>query len=67
METLQKGAREELYELFVTTWQSNIRVLMCANPVGDALRRTLRAYPSLVDCCHFDWYVIGPGNDYADH
>ena len=39
------------------TWQLNLHVLMCASPAGDALRRMIRSHPSLVDCCHFDWYI----------
>ncbi len=54
--TLQSGSREELYDIFVQNWQENIRVLLCANPAGDSLRKAVRNHPTLFDCCTFDWY-----------
>jgi dynein heavy chain len=50
----------ELYAYFVEMCQSNLHMVICMSPVGDAFRSRLRKFPSLVNCCTIDWFSEWP-------
>ncbi|KAL7754356.1 hypothetical protein RI367_000337 [Sorochytrium milnesiophthora] len=49
-----------LYSYFVTRIKSNLHVVFCMSPIGDAFRTRLRQFSSLVNCCTIDWFQAWP-------
>lgn len=61
IEATQKDAtRDGIYEFFISRVRSNLHVVLCMSPIGDAFRRRCRMFPSLVNCCTIDWFVKWP-------
>jgi dynein heavy chain len=69
VETLQGPAREagvntgvlaEVYNFFVGRVRTNLHLVLCLSPIGDAFRTRLRMFPSLVNCCTIDWFTEWP-------
>eukprot|EP00736_Rhodelphis_marinus_P006943 Rmarinus@m.24609 len=50
-----------LYNLFLSRVRSNLHLVICMSPIGDAFRNRLRKFPSLVNCCTIDWFLPWPG------
>ena len=51
---------QSLLSLFVERCKSNIHLIVCLSPIGDAFRVRLRRFPSLVNCCTIDWFHRWP-------
>ncbi|KAJ3195453.1 Dynein heavy chain 2, axonemal [Irineochytrium annulatum] len=51
---------DPLYEFFIERVRSNLHVVLCMSPVGDAFRNRLRMFPSLVNCTTIDWFSEWP-------
>ena len=49
-----------LYSFFINRVRSNLHVVLCFSPIGDAFRQRLRMFPSLVNCCTIDWFQEWP-------
>ena len=47
--------KEGYYRLFVQHTKSELHIVVCLSPVGGALRKRLRLFPSLVSCCSIDY------------
>jgi len=45
---------------FVSRVREYLHICLCMSPVGDALRKRCRAFPSLVNCCTLDWFGRWP-------
>jgi P-loop containing dynein motor region D4 len=45
---------------FVERVRTNLHVVLCLSPIGDAFRTRLRMFPSLVNCCTIDWFAPWP-------
>ena len=52
---IKTGSPAEIYEFFVERVRSNLHIVLCLSPIGDAFRTRLRMFPSLVNCCTIDW------------
>ncbi|GJQ70897.1 hypothetical protein Trydic_g814 [Trypoxylus dichotomus] len=52
--------RDGIFDFFIRRVRSNLHVVMCMSPVGDAFRRRCRMFPSLVNCCTINWFVKWP-------
>lgn len=64
------GSSAEVYSFFVRRCRSNLHVVLALSPIGDAFRRRLRMFPSLVNCCTIDWFTEWPDEalrSVADH
>ena len=60
----------QLYQAFVTRCRTYLHVVLALSPIGDAFRRRLRMFPSLVNCCTIDWFTDWPAEalrSVADH
>ena len=47
-----------LYNFFIELVRANLHVVMAMSPIGDAFRNRLRMFPSLINCCTIDWWVL---------
>ena len=45
---------------FVERVRTNLHVVLCLSPIGDAFRTRQRMFPSLVNCCTIDWFAPWP-------
>ncbi|OWZ24775.1 Axonemal dynein heavy chain [Phytophthora megakarya] len=64
------GNSAELYNFFVGRCRTNLHVVLALSPIGEAFRRRLRMFPSLVNCCTIDWFAEWPDEalrSVADH
>ena len=48
------------YSIFVDRCRTNLHVVLALSPIGEAFRRRLRMFPSLVNCCTIDWFTEWP-------
>eukprot|EP00842_Homolaphlyctis_polyrhiza_P003901 jgi/Hompol1/4511/HPOL_003669-RA len=51
---------DALYNFFIERVRSNLHVVLCMSPVGEAFRNRLRMFPSLVNCTTIDWFSEWP-------
>ncbi|GAX77074.1 hypothetical protein CEUSTIGMA_g4520.t1 [Chlamydomonas eustigma] len=51
---------QELWSFFVERTRSNLHLVLCFSPIGDAFRERLRQFPSLINCCTIDWFQQWP-------
>lgn len=50
----------DLYSFFLGRCKTNLHVILCFSPIGEAFRNRLRQFPSLVACCTIDWFMSWP-------
>ena len=46
---------DQLYKFFIERVRSNLHVILCLSPIGDAFRNRLKMFPGLVNCSTIDW------------
>lgn len=51
---------EAIYLFLIQRVRSNMHVILCMSPIGDAFRNRLRQYPSLINCTTIDWFLPWP-------
>lgn len=49
-------SKPTLYNLFVTRVKAALHIVLALSPIGEAFRRRLRMFPSLVTCTSIDWF-----------
>ena len=49
-----------IFAQYLQRVKSNIHIVMCMSPLGNAFRNRLRKFPSLVNCCTIDWFMEWP-------
>jgi dynein heavy chain, axonemal len=54
------GSPTEVYNFFVSRVRTNLHLVICLSPIGEAFRTRLRMFPSLVTCCTIDWFSEWP-------
>lgn len=52
--------RENLFSFYLGRIKTNLHMIICMSPIGDAFRNRLRMFPSLVNCCTIDWFSTWP-------
>ncbi|KAK9722971.1 AAA+ lid domain [Popillia japonica] len=52
--------RDGIFDFFIRRVRTNLHLVICMSPVGDAFRRRCRMFPSLVNCCTINWFVKWP-------
>eukprot|EP00605_Chrysophyceae_sp_TOSAG23-4_P001043 GSChrysophyteH1.ASY1.ANO1.1146.1 assembled CDS len=57
---INAGVPAEVYNFFVDRVRSNLHMVLCLSPIGDAFRTRLRMFPALVNCCTIDWFTDWP-------
>ena len=51
---------EESYQYFLSRVRENLHIVLAFSYIGDAFRKRLREFPSLVNCCTIDWFTQWP-------
>ena len=46
----------ELWAYFIERCRSNLHLILCMSPIGEAFRTRVRMFPNLVNCCTIDWF-----------
>lgn len=54
------GTPNEKYAHFVARCRQMLHLVLAFSPVGEAFRRRLRTFPSLVNCTTIDWFLPWP-------
>lgn len=57
---IQTGTPNEKYAYFVGRCRQMLHLVLAFSPVGEAFRRRLRTFPSLVNCTTIDWFLPWP-------
>ena len=52
--------KDAIWTAFVSCVQTNLHIVLCMSPVGDAFRRRCRLFPSLINCTTIDWFTPWP-------
>ena len=53
-------SKEMCWQTFIERVKSNLHIVLCMSPVGDAFRRRCRLFPSLINCTTIDWFTRWP-------
>lgn len=56
------GSPTTMFAFFVDRCRSLLHICLAMSPIGDAFRRRLRMFPSLVNCCTIDWFRPWPAD-----
>ncbi|XP_033219684.1 dynein heavy chain 2, axonemal [Belonocnema kinseyi] len=51
---------EGIYNFLIERVRTNLHIILCMSPIGDAFRNRLRQYPSLINCTTIDWFLEWP-------
>jgi dynein heavy chain len=57
---INSGSPTDVYNFFISRVRSNLHLVLCLSPIGEAFRTRLRMFPSLVNCCTIDWFTEWP-------
>ena len=50
----------DIWQDFLNKCKLNVHIVLALSPIGDAFKRRLRMFPSLVNCCAIDWFLAWP-------
>ncbi|CAH8518373.1 unnamed protein product [Schistosoma turkestanicum] len=53
-------SRESIWQYFIQKAASNLHIVLCMSPVGDALRTRCRNFPGIVNNTTIDWFFPWP-------
>mmetsp|Transcript_3023 Transcript_3023/g.9072 ORF Transcript_3023/g.9072 Transcript_3023/m.9072 type:complete len:4073 (+) Transcript_3023:47-12265(+) len=56
------GSPTTMFAFFVERCRNFLHICLAMSPIGDAFRRRLRMFPSLVNCCTIDWFRAWPAD-----
>ncbi|KAJ3118419.1 Dynein heavy chain 7, axonemal [Phlyctochytrium bullatum] len=54
------GSPAALYNYFIERVKSNLHIVLCMSPIGEAFRSRLRMFSSIINCCTIDWFQAWP-------
>lgn len=46
----------DLWNFFIDRCRTNLHLILCMSPIGEAFRTRVRMFPNLVNCCTIDWF-----------
>lgn len=49
-----------MYNFLIDRVRTNLHIVLCMSPAGNAFRNRLRQYPSLINCTTVDWFLEWP-------
>ena len=47
-----------MYNMFIERVRRNLHVVLAFSHIGDAFRARIRMFPSLINCCTIDWFMV---------
>lgn len=53
---------DQVFKFFLERVRSNLHVVLCLSPIGEAFRNRVRMFPGLVNCTTIDWFTEWPGD-----
>ncbi|XP_073321620.1 dynein axonemal heavy chain 2 [Pagrus major] len=53
---------DSLFRYLIERVRSNLHIVLCMSPVGEAFRKRLLQYPALVNCTSIDWFCEWPSD-----
>ena len=56
------GSPAEFFSYFVERCKKYLHIVLCFSPIGDALRKRILNFPSLVNCTTIDWFSEWPAD-----
>jgi len=56
------GTPAEFFAYFVERCKKYLHIVLCFSPIGDALRKRILNFPSLVNCTTIDWFSEWPAD-----
>jgi dynein heavy chain len=56
------GSPAELFAFFIERCKKFCHIVLAFSPIGDALRKRILAFPSLVNCTTIDWFSEWPAD-----
>jgi len=56
------GSMTTMFAYFVERCRDLLHICLAMSPIGDAFRRRLRMFPSLINCCTIDWFRAWPAD-----
>ena len=60
MNLYNNGTNEQFNDYFVEKTKQHLHIILAMSPIGNTLRERIRNFPSLVNCCTFDWFTTWP-------
>lgn len=54
--------QDALFAFFLERVRTNLHVVICLSPIGDAFRERCRMFPGLVNCTTIDWFTQWPSD-----
>ena len=52
--------RDSMMNFFINRVRTNLHVVLCFSPVGDAFRQRARKFPGIINCTCIDWFQEWP-------
>lgn len=52
--------QDALFAFFLERVRTNLHVIVCLSPIGEAFRARCRMFPGLVNCTTIDWFTPWP-------
>ena len=56
------GSPTTMFAFFVERCRNFLHICLAMSPIGEAFRRRLRMFPSLINCCSIDWFRPWPAD-----
>ena len=60
MNLYNNGTNEQFSDYFVEKIKMHLHIVLAMSPIGNTLRERIRNFPSIVNCCTFDWFTKWP-------
>lgn len=54
--------QDALFAFFLERVRTNLHVVLCLSPIGEAFRERCRMFPGLVNCTTIDWFTPWPSD-----
>jgi dynein heavy chain len=57
-----RETQDALFAYFLERVRTNLHVVLCLSPIGEAFRERCRMFPGLVNCTTIDWFIRWPSD-----
>lgn len=53
-------SESDFLNIFIDLCKKNVHIVLCMSPIGEAFRKRVMKFPSLVNCTSIDWFLRWP-------